>query len=112
MKTSRDPHLLPTQLQRVLTGSSHLFIGYGFADWSFRVLFRGLVTSTEAALRRISVAVMLPPLLTDGPDSHRPRPREYLEEYFNKVHVRSYWGTAREFAAELRQRWEEFSVGN
>ena len=34
--------------------------------------------------------------------------QEYLDEYFGKIDIRAYWGTAREFAAELRQRWREF----
>jgi hypothetical protein len=100
---SRDGDLLPPRIQRALTGASPLFIGYSLEDWSFRVLFRGLVTSTESSLRRISITVQLP----------SPRAsQEYLDKYFRKIDVRVYWGTAREFAAELGQRWREFSNGN
>jgi hypothetical protein len=98
---SRDHALLPPRIQEALTGASLLFIGYSLADWSFRVLFRGLITSTEPTLRRISVTVQLAPASTEM--------QEYMDKYFNRIDVRVYWGTAREFAAELRKRWEEFS---
>ena len=58
---SRQQDLLPPRIQEALTGASLLFIGYRLADWDFRVLFRGLVTSKEGSLRRISVAVQLLP---------------------------------------------------
>jgi hypothetical protein len=100
---SRDQTLLPPRIQEALAGASLLFLGYGMADWSFRVLFRGLITSIEPSLRRISVIVQLPPALEEAQD--------YLGNYFNRMDVRVYWGTLREYAAELRQRWKEFSNG-
>ena len=100
---SRDQTLLPLRIQRALTGASLLFIGYRLADWSFRVIFRGLVSSMEASLRRISVAVQLSP--------EDQNVQNYLADYFGNINVKVYWGTAREFSAELRERWEEFSNG-
>ena len=101
---SRDQALLPPRIQEALTGASLLFIGYSLADWSFRVLFRGLITSTEPSLRRISVTVQLSPASTEV--------QKYMDKYFNRIDLRVYWGTAREFAAELQERWEKFSNGN
>jgi hypothetical protein len=98
---SRERDLLPPRIQEALTGASLLFIGYSLADWSFRVLFRGLITSTEPSLRRISVIVQLPPPST--------RAQEYLYKYFNRIDVRVYWGTGRDFVAELQRRWRRFS---
>jgi len=102
---SRKQDLLPPRIQEALTGASLLFIGYRLADWDFRVLFRGLVTSMEASLRRISVAVQLPP---EAPDQGHQSAQGYLTDYFEDIKVRVYWGTAREFAAELRERWRKF----
>jgi len=106
---SRDQALLPPRIQEALTGASLLFIGYKLADWDFRVLFRGLVMSTEPSLRRISVTVQLLPVPSDAPEATKKRVQKYLDKYFNKMDVRVYWGTAREFSAELRERWEESS---
>jgi hypothetical protein len=99
---SSEPKLLPHQIKKALAGASLLFIGYRLADWDFRVLHRGLVMAGEQSLRRLSVTVQLRP--TD-PE------REYLEQYFGALNVRVYWGTAKEFAVDLRRRWREAARG-
>lgn len=98
---SRQQNILPPRIEEALTGASLLFIGYRLADWDFRVLFRGLVGSMEASLRRISVAVQLRP--------DESSQEKYMGDYFDNMKVKVYWGTAREFAAELRKRWEIFA---
>jgi SIR2-like domain len=102
---SRQQDLLPPRIQEALTGASLLFIGYRLADWDFRVLFRGLVTSTEGSLRRISVAVQLPP---EAQEHEGLAAQSYLTDYFEEIKVRVYWGTAQEFVSELRERWRGF----
>ncbi len=102
---SRDQNLLPHLIQRAMAGSSLLFIGYSLEDWTFRVLFRGLVNATESALRRISVAVQLPP---DAPDSTKRLIQKYRNMYFDKIDIRIHWGTARDFVEELNTRWKAF----
>jgi hypothetical protein len=107
---SRDQYKLPARIQEALAGASLLFIGYSLQDWNFRVLFRGVVQSTDPSLRRVSVTVQLPPKVSaDQPDQGRVQ--EYLDEYYRGMQIRVFWGTAREFAAELRERWEAFSNG-
>lgn len=97
---ARDDDLLPHEIQKALAGSSLLFVGYRLADWSFRVVHRGLVAGMDPSLRQLSVTVQLP--------SEPPAADEeaYLDEYFGKLDVRVYWGTAEKFMAELRERWE------
>ena len=99
---SRDDKLLPHQIQRALTGSSLLFIGYRLADITFKTIYRGLVHATEKSLRRLSITVQLG-------ESASPAEQKYLENYFSKDDMRVYWGSAREFCGELKERWEEFS---
>jgi hypothetical protein len=96
---SRNDRLLPHQIYKALAGTSLLFIGYKLADWDFRVLHRGLVMASEASLRRLSVTVQLPAAESA---------RQYLDQYFKAMNVRVYWGTAADFVAELRERWEGF----
>jgi hypothetical protein len=98
---SRRRDLLPHRIERALTGASLLFVGYSLEDWSFRVLYQGLISLMESSLRRISVAVQLPP--QDQP-AHK-----YLDAYFERKNVSVYWGTARQFAAELRERLSDQS---
>lgn len=107
VNVSNDRTVLPLRIQRALAGTSLLFIGYRLADLSFRVLFRGLVTATESSLRRISVTVQLPP--AEKGNTRSEMQQKYLTKYFGSKDIRVYWGSARQFASELRQRWEDFS---
>jgi len=107
---SRQQDLLPPRIQEALAGTTLLFIGYQLADWDFRVLFRGLVDSMEASLRRISVAVQLPPNCPQA--DKREYQQKYLSEYFSDIKVEVYWGTAKEFTNELGERWRKFNNGS
>jgi hypothetical protein len=60
----------------------------------------------------MSVTVQLLPVPVDAPKSTRQQAQKYLDKYFDKMEVQVYWGTAREFSAELRKRWKEFSDDN
>ena len=90
--------VLPHQIEKALANGSLIFIGYGFRDWDFRVIFRGLVAAQEA-VRELGVTVQLE---TDDQPS-----RDYLEKYFDELDLRVYWGNAGAFAAELGRRWQE-----
>jgi hypothetical protein len=90
--------LLPHQIEKALANSSLIFLGYGFRDWDFRVILRGLVAAQES-VREFGVTVQLK---TDDEPS-----RKYLEKYFGDLDLRVYWGDAREFALELGRRWKK-----
>jgi hypothetical protein len=103
---SRNQKLLPPRIQRSLTDASLLFIGYRLRDINFRVIYRGLVQSMDGSLRRLSVTVQLKP-----PEDHGGDPEaagRYLSSYFEDLNVTVYWGTASEFAQELRDHWRDF----
>ena len=113
--TSRSKKsLLPHQMELALGGSSLLFIGYRLADWSFRVLHRGLVTNVAQSLQHGSVAVQIAPDPDpDTPEGRREAEavREFLDRYFDQLDVRVFWGDANAFARELRRRWAIFNRG-
>ena len=89
--------------------TSLLFIGYSLKDWTFRVLFRGLISTIPKSGGNLGVTVQL----TEDPlgTPKAIQQQEYLNKYFSGMNIRVYWGTARNFAQELRQRWEDFSRG-
>jgi hypothetical protein len=101
---------LPLRIQRALGSTSLLFIGYSLRDWSFRVVFRGILQSIDSSLRRMSVTVQVPPV-ADAPEGVQQQARAYLNRYHDREDIKVYWGTAQAFATELRQRWEAFSNG-
>jgi hypothetical protein len=104
--------LLPPLIERRLTGTSLLFIGYRLADWNFRVLLRSL---SQYNIRAFNVAVMPPPSApkagADGrpedpgaAEERRQKAQEYLTRYYENIDVHVYWGSAREFLSELSRR--------
>ena len=101
---SSSQYKLPHWIERALAGSTLLFVGYSLADWNFRVLFRGLVSTREQSLRYGNFTVQVLPLPADATEENRQQIQRYLDKYFGKIEVRVYWGTAAEFAAELRER--------
>ncbi len=50
VRISGDSALLPPIIQSSLTNKMLLFVGYSLADWTFRVIFRGLLLSTRPPL--------------------------------------------------------------
>lgn len=99
--------LLPPFIQEAMAGTSLVFIGYRMADWTFRVLFRGLVNASPAGLRRVSVAVQLP--VADDPQEQE-RIQEYLEAYYGQMNTLVFWGTAEEFTLKLRKSCEDAGI--
>jgi hypothetical protein len=105
VNTTRD-RLIPPRVEEAMTGASLLFIGYSLADWNFRTLFRGLVGALESGLRRVSVSVQLDPDSAGNRDGEEAK--RYLENYFNRLSMQVFWGSAEQFTTELRQRWTQY----
>jgi hypothetical protein len=102
---SRDQTLLPPPIRMALAGTALLFVGYSLADWNFRVILRGLVGSLGASLGYPGLAVQLP--LSGLSDKEIERTEAYMTRYFEqiqKIRVSIFWGDARQFASELRER--------
>jgi hypothetical protein len=97
---ARQRAILPVRIRRALTSSTLLFIGYSLGDINFRVILRGLVGSLERAAKQVNIAVQF---AGDDPEELR----EYMEQYFQyTLQLKVFWGSAAEFARELRSRWE------
>jgi hypothetical protein len=110
VSVSSDKKVTPARIRAALTETTLLFIGYGLRDWTFRVLWRGLVAPRPKKSRFLNVAIQLPPEPASGSSDAQREVRQFLDRYYHHLfQVRVFWGTAREFAAELRQRWEAFS---
>lgn len=109
---SKDPQLLPKRIQRAFGGTSLLFLGYQIVDWDFRILLRILVGYLKKNLGRAHVSVQLEPVGDKASEAQKEKVQEYLNKYFGKLDIQVYWGKCREFAAELRKRWEAFNRGH
>lgn len=106
---SKDQNLLPVRIRKAMAGTTLLFLGYRLGDWDFRVLFRGIIGYLEKALKRVHISVQIAPDDDGITKAQQEKVQKYLEDYFANLDVRVYWGSCREFAAELRRRWEEYN---
>jgi SIR2-like domain len=101
--------VVPCPIQEALGTTSLLFVGYGLNDWNFRVLLRSVMRKINKSSKRMNLSVQLPP----GDDSIAPERRDeaeaFLCDYLGTEQVTVYWGDAREFLAELRERRESGS---
>jgi hypothetical protein len=98
-----DKIVLPHYIHRALSNTMLLFLGYSLTDWTFRVIFRGIVSKLPNSLQRGHIAVQLP--------RSEEGAVEYLNRYFGEMNVQVFWGTAREFVQQLRTRWDAYRVG-
>ena len=106
VRVSGDPNLLPPVIREALGSKMLLFMGFSLADWTFRVIFGGLLSARPPLSGPTHLSVQLPPR-TKGPADERPlRIQEYLDKYFEQQRISICWKTARDFSAELRRRWE------
>jgi SIR2-like domain len=110
IRFAEDTTLLPPPVQQAFAGNALLFVGYGLADWTFRVLIRGLMKSMSGGSRFPAVAIQVTP--EDAADASRRREAEaYLKKYFSAIQRQDiwvYWGKPRQFAVDLRKRMECF----
>ncbi len=91
----RDAALIPPPIREALRNSSLLFIGYRLADWNFRVLYQSL----RSISRFSGLVVMKPP-----GGANEEKIIEFYRRQYSAMDLKVYWGTAREFCAELRRR--------
>lgn len=97
--------VIPARIEQAFNESSLLFVGYSFEDLNFKVLFRKLATRLRLNLGRLHAAVQLDPVGEVPTPEERARAenqRRYLEQHFQQMSVRIFWGTCEQFAAELR----------
>lgn len=105
-RAQNNRHVLPPIIIDAMANRPLLFLGYTIQEWTFRVLFHGLIRRYPAFRRRRHVTVQLAPLQDDVKQGAELRAKEYLDRYFDGWEVSVYWGTPRQFCEELEQRME------
>jgi hypothetical protein len=84
-----------------------MFLGFQMDDWSFRVLFRTIMSQPGRSLgnKKPHIAVQIDP---EESNTLLPqRARKYLEQYFGGEHITTYWGSAERFMQELWAAWSQ-----
>lgn len=99
--------VISPKIDALIAVNSLLFLGYSLRDWNLRVLLRTLVQSASRSSKIINVSVQLAPGDELVEAVGRPAAIGYLNEYFQGLNIKVYWGTLADFLVELLQRWEE-----
>jgi SIR2-like domain len=103
---SKTPERIPPRIWQALSSTSLLPLGYSAVELGYRVLSRSRISSISRSFSRLSVQVFLPPSPEQG--NLADFQMNYFARYFADLGVRIYWGTPKEFAVELRVRWESY----
>ncbi len=96
---SMDREGLPLPVRRALADYSLVMLGYGLRDWDFRVLFRGLIMTSNDRRRPVSVSIQI-----IGDDEEK----NYLQNYLNQEgEFDVYWQDPVAFLKDIWQGLNE-----
>ena len=99
-----ERRVVPIQIFQALTRHPLLLIGYSLRDWSFRMLFHGVVAAVADVMRRRHVSVQLAPHPDTDDEDARRRTMSYLARHYGELNIRVFWGSAEAFCTELARR--------
>ena len=103
---STNRELIPISVRQALADTALMFLGFRLDDWSFRVLFRSIV-SQEGGSRRTRYAHIAGQIMPEEGRFLEPeRARRYLESYFRDEDISIFWGSVGDFAKELQAQWQ------
>jgi len=105
-----EPNVLPLEIQKALTVTSLLFMGFSEEDLTYRMLLRFLVASTDRTPRFINLTHQEP--TNDESYNMKPELMKFIEQYFYNTNTRVFWGDITSFSNELRKRWKDFADTN
>lgn len=98
---SRDQDIIPSYIQRAFGTSSNLFMGLPFRELSSQAPLT-FITNLLRHTTRTHIAVMTSPTNSGEAQAESIR---YIESYFERNQIRTYWATAFEFATALLKRY-------
>lgn len=106
-RISRDhEHLLATSVGEAVARNTLLFLGYRLQDLDFKILLRGFLAHLDLARwGRYHVTVQIDE--TERDPARQEEVLRYFEKYFGNSRIDVYWGSSRQFVADLHARWLE-----
>jgi hypothetical protein len=112
INVSKYKNLIPSRIERAMSGAALLLLGYRLDDWDFRVLFHILTGFKGVGMTHF--AVQLAPAENESASALEERVMRHLEvyqsyvgKYFQskKTTIRVVPQTCQEFVSELGDRW-------
>jgi hypothetical protein len=110
-RIARDyEYLLPTSVTSALASTTLLFLGFQLEDLALKVILRGLLTNLDLnRWNMLHVAVQIEATTADA--AKESEVIRYFEKYFSRSKIEVYWGSTRQFVADLYARWQEMRHG-
>jgi hypothetical protein len=104
--------LIPAVVRRALADTALMFLGFRMDDWSFRVLFRSIMSQSGGGRRSryAHVAVQIDP--EEGRIIEVDAARSFFETYFHSSDITIYWGSVEDFIRELAGQWARRAAGS
>jgi hypothetical protein len=101
---------IPDVVSEALASSGLLLLGFQADDWDFRALFRGILRQPGSALGEMytRVAVQMSPI--EGHIIDPDRACQYLQNYFQKEEISTFWGSAEDFMTKIAQLCAERGI--
>lgn len=103
---SSDKKAIPEIVGRALTDTALLFLGFQLDEWVFRVVFRTIMNKEGRARLESKdyahVAAQISP--EEGRMIEPERARKYLEDYFQGAAISIFWGNARDFLSQIKNK--------
>jgi hypothetical protein len=96
---------IPVVVRRARADTALMFLGFRMDDWSFRVLFRSIMSQSggDRRSRYAHVAVQIDP--EEGRIIEVDAARRFFETYFRSSDIAIYWGSVEDFLRELADQW-------
>jgi hypothetical protein len=108
VKVSKKDIVFPPPVERRITTTTLLFMGFDISHWNFRILFRILAAYLERNTSITHIAVQIAPSSGNGDkDEREKRAHEYLKRYFERLKIHVYVGETADFVDELKSQWEK-----
>jgi CHAT domain/SIR2-like domain len=98
---SSNKELIPIAVREALADTALLFLGFRLDDWSFRVVFRTLMSQQGRSRRSRYAHIAGQVLPEEGRFLEPERAKKYLESYFDDADISIFWGSAADFTREL-----------
>lgn len=107
VKIARKDIVFPPPVERRITTTTLLFVGFDVSHWNFRVLFRILSSYLERNTSITHIAVQVAPTASGSSDDNAKRIHEYLKRYFERLKIHVYVGETSDFIDELTNQWDK-----
>jgi hypothetical protein len=102
----RTPAIIPPLIARALTDSNLLILGFQLNDWTFRALFRIVMSQQGGARRGRYAHIGVQVELDDTRNMDTRRARKFIEKYFGDSEISIYWGKSEDFIEQLARKWK------